>query len=145
MFDFEGLGAWDSQSAVGLHFTQRLSISADNVVLFIRPVVMDLAFVREALRMFGEASGLRVNYAKSEAILIRAAEEDEKLVSAALPWNLGKFPCRFLGLQLAIKQLMRSDWQPAIDAITKLLPGWQRGLMTRAGRLTLVNCVIMHY
>lgn len=59
---------------------QRLSLYADDVVLFIRPSRPDLMFVSEAIMIFGEASGLRINFAKSSAIMIRAEEEDEELV-----------------------------------------------------------------
>jgi hypothetical protein len=45
--------------------TQRISIYADNVVIFIKPTVQDMVAVREILDVFGEASGLRVNYRKT--------------------------------------------------------------------------------
>src|SRR4051812_10270884 len=89
------------------------------------------------------ASGLWINYQKSAAIVIRGDEEDTALVAAALPWSLEKFPCRYLGLQLSIFQLKRSEWQPVVDSVIKFLPGWQRGMISRPGRLTLVNSVIM--
>ena len=58
----------------------RTSLYADDVLLLIRPTRPDLMFVREAIMIFGEASGLRINFAKSSAIMIRAEEEDEELV-----------------------------------------------------------------
>lgn len=61
----------------GIKTMQRLSIYADDVALFIRPSETDLSFVRCALHAFGEASGLRVNYGKSSAILIRGSNEDK--------------------------------------------------------------------
>lgn len=51
---------------------QRLSVYADDVILFIRPTIADLSFTREALQLFGTASGLHVNFAKSSAIMIRS-------------------------------------------------------------------------
>ena len=88
---------------------QRLSLYADDVVLFIKPTWQDLTFVKEILAIFGVASGLKVNYAKSAAIMIRAESEDEGLVKSALPWKIDTFPCKYLGLQLSIKQLKRSE------------------------------------
>ena len=64
---------------------QRLSLYADDVVLFIRPIRSDLFFVKEALGIFGEASGLVINFAKSSAVMIRASEEEEELVKDTLP------------------------------------------------------------
>jgi hypothetical protein len=44
---------------------QRISIYADDVVIFVKPTVQDLVAVRELLALFGEASGLQVNYRKT--------------------------------------------------------------------------------
>lgn len=77
---------------------QRLSLYVDDVVLFIKPSVTDIFFVKEVLQMFGKASGLKVNYGMSSAILIRADEGDEDLVRNALPWKIDRFPCKYLGL-----------------------------------------------
>ena len=121
---------------------QRLSLYADDVVLFIRPTWPDLMCVKEILAIFGVASGLKVNYSKSAAILIRAENEDEELVKSALPWRIDTFPCKYLGLQLSIRQLKRLEWQPIVDMALHILPGWQRGLVTRPGRRILVNQVM---
>jgi hypothetical protein len=44
--------------------TQRVSIYADDVVLFLKPAVQDLVTIRVILKILGEASGLQVNYKK---------------------------------------------------------------------------------
>uniref|UniRef100_A0A453JTB0 Reverse transcriptase domain-containing protein n=1 Tax=Aegilops tauschii subsp. strangulata TaxID=200361 RepID=A0A453JTB0_AEGTS len=49
----------------GCSSMQRISIYADDVVLFIRPSLPDLRFVKEAMLIFGTASGLKINFAKS--------------------------------------------------------------------------------
>ena len=59
---------------------QRLSIYADDVVLFVRPTVSYLRFVKEAPHIFGNASGLHINYAKSMAIMIRDEDGEKELV-----------------------------------------------------------------
>jgi hypothetical protein len=55
---------------------QRLSIYADDVVLFLKPTVQDLTSTRELLSIFGEASGLRINLSKTSATLIRGGQEE---------------------------------------------------------------------
>jgi hypothetical protein len=44
----------------GMGALQRVSIYADDVVLFVRPLNSDLQAIKEILQMFWEASGLRV-------------------------------------------------------------------------------------
>lgn len=99
----------------GISAIQRLSLYADDLALFIRPSLQDLAFVKTTFDIFGEASGLRINYSKSNAILIRNNELDQQRVETMLQCKLGSFPCRYLGLQLGISQLSKADWQPLID------------------------------
>jgi hypothetical protein len=60
---------------------QRLSIFADDVVLFVKPKIGDLVTVRELLRIFGGASGLKVNYQKTAATLIHGEEQDGTLIA----------------------------------------------------------------
>ena len=119
-----------------------LSIYADDVALFIRPSEGDLSFVRSALHAFGKASGLCVNYQKSSAILIRGNEIDQARVEAMLQCNIGESPCKYLGLELAIRQLTGAVWQPIMDKAKKLVPALQRGLIQCPGRLILVKSVI---
>ena len=112
------------------------------MAFFVRPSTQDLEFVRCALEIFGEASGLRVNYSKSSAILITNDAEDRARLQSLLQCPIDEFPCRYLGLQLAIKNLTKAQWQPLLDQVRHFIPAWQRGLMQRPGRLILVKSVI---
>lgn len=126
----------------GISATQRMSLYVDDLALFIRSSTQDLRFVKTAFDIFGEASGLRINYSKSNAILIRQNELDKQRVEAMLQCKIGCFPCRYLGLQLGINQLTKADWQPLIDQVRNFIPAWQRGFIQRPGRLILVKSVI---
>jgi hypothetical protein len=56
--------------------------------------------------------------------------------------NIAKFPIKYLGLQLALRPLTRSEWQPLLDGVSHFIPPWQRGLIARASRLILIKTVI---
>jgi hypothetical protein len=81
---------------------QRLSIFADDVVLFVKPTLGDLVTVRELLKLFGGATGLRVNYRKTAATLIHGEEHHRGLLDAILACQLTDFPIKYLGLQLLL-------------------------------------------
>lgn len=85
-------------SFTGFTAVQSVSIYADDVALFVRPTEVDLRFVTMALKAFGDASGLRVNYHKSSVVLIHGDELDKNRVENLLQCNLGEFPCKYLGL-----------------------------------------------
>ena len=52
-----------------------ISLYADDVMLFCHPTPSDVAAVKGILSLFGDASGLRVNFTKSSATLIRCDVE----------------------------------------------------------------------
>lgn len=86
----------------GVTTMQHLSIYADDVALFVKPTTMDLNFLRIALDIFREASSLRVNYRKYIVIIICGSEVDNNRVARILQCTMGSFPCKYLGIQLAI-------------------------------------------
>jgi hypothetical protein len=55
--------------------TQRISLYADDVVLFIKPCEEEMKMATAMLNKFGEASGLITNLNKSCVIPIRCGEE----------------------------------------------------------------------
>ena len=142
MIKAANLGVGVISNLPGIQAHQSVSIYADDVVLFLKPSPPDLAFVRMMLQMFGEASGLRINYNKSMAIMIHGDDSDSARVESTLQCRSGTFPCKYLGLQLGIKRLSRADWQPMLDHAKSFAPAWHRGLIHRPGRLVLVKAVI---
>jgi hypothetical protein len=62
----------------------RISIYADDVVLFIKPEVEDLSCTKTILDCFGEASGLRVNMQKNSAIPISCSADVKQVISNSL-------------------------------------------------------------
>jgi hypothetical protein len=64
----------------GISPIQCISIYADDVVLFFRPVGNELEAVKQILHAFGIASGLHINYWKTTANVIRGeALEEERI------------------------------------------------------------------
>ncbi|KAM0907037.1 hypothetical protein ACQ4PT_016377 [Festuca glaucescens] len=99
----------------GISAMQRISIYAYDVVLFFRPAVYELVVIKQLLNIFGEASGLQVNYRKTSATLIRGAAEEEAIIQEILGCQCAAFPIKYLGLQLALRPLTRAQWQPMLD------------------------------
>ncbi|WVZ84806.1 hypothetical protein U9M48_031793 [Paspalum notatum var. saurae] len=90
----------------------RISLYADDVVIFLKPKLMDLSIVRDLLHCFGAVTGLKTNLMKSSAIPIQCSEED-------------------------VAHLL-----PLIDKVSSKLPGWKAPLLSKAGRLVVVKSVL---
>lgn len=108
----------------------RVSLYADDVVLFIRPVISDLELIQDIMHLFGAASGLKMNIQKSSVVPIQCLKEDLAVVQRILPCELIEFSCKYLGLPLSIRKLTKDQIQPIIAKIVDQLPGWKAELMT---------------
>jgi hypothetical protein len=123
-------------------FQHRISLYANDVALFLKPEPRDLNTAVRILDLFGEASGLRTNIAKSSIAPIRCTHADLNLVQLLLPCRFETFPIKYLGLPLSLKKLSKAHLQPLIDKVADLLLAWKADLMTRAGRVTQVQFVL---
>jgi hypothetical protein len=87
----------------------------------------------DMMGLFGEASGLQVNFRKATTKLIRGTHEEEERTTRILGCGLARFPIQYLGLQLAVRPLTKAEWQPLLNQVIKCVPAWQRGLIRREG------------
>jgi hypothetical protein len=99
----------------GITELQRISVYADDVIIFCKPLIPELEAVKAILRVFGEASELCVNYRKTSATLICERDGDADRVAEALGCEVVGFPIKYLGMQLSLRPLTKAEWQPLID------------------------------
>ena len=120
----------------------RVSLYADDVVIFLKPSAADIEITLDILQLFGRASGLQTNIQKSSVLPIQCLDEDREILQVYLPCQLVDFPCKYLGVPLSLQKLTKAQIQPIIDKIADQLPSWKADLLTRAGRKVLVQFVL---
>lgn len=120
----------------------RASFYADDAVNFLRPNQEDLRVIKLILDIFGHASGLHTNFAKSSAFPIHCSQEEIHLTSELLACTTKEFPCTYLGLPLTITKPTKEVLLPLIDKVADYLPSWKASLMNRSGRLIMTRVVL---
>lgn len=120
----------------------RTSLYADDAALFIRPTVSDITNMQQILVAFGAATGLQTNMQKSAMLMIQTQDADTAQLTDHFRGSVAQFPAKYLGLPLHIGKTRRADEQALKDKIGARLLGWKGRLLTRAGRLALVNSVL---
>lgn len=121
---------------------QRVSMYADDAMIFLKPKELDLQACAAILNMFGHASGLKINLQKSSALPIRCTQEHMQLVSELLGCVSTSFPCRYLGLPLSIRKQTALQFQDLVDQIAARLPTWKAASLPKSSRLLLVQSVL---
>jgi hypothetical protein len=120
----------------------RISLYADDVVLFLRPSASYIIITLDILQLLGAASGLTTNLQKSSVLPIRCNDDDKAVLLNYLPCQISDFPCKYLGVPLSPLKLTKTQIQPIIEKIADRLPSWKSELLTKAGRLILVQFVL---
>ncbi|KAM0828575.1 hypothetical protein ACQ4PT_067451 [Festuca glaucescens] len=119
----------------------RALMYADDVIMFIKPCREEITAARRPLDAFGEASGLRTNFAKSSLSPIRCDGLDLQGMIQELRRPMSALPCTYMGLPLAVSRLARAELQPVIDKVLNKMVSWS-GISSVTGRLTLLVFVI---
>ncbi|KAM0882066.1 hypothetical protein ACQ4PT_032540 [Festuca glaucescens] len=120
----------------------RASFYADDAALFVNPLKSDITVVQQILQLFGNVSGLRTSLEKCVAYPVACAGVQLDDVLQDFGGVQGSFPCKYLGLPLSFRKPKRVEVQPLFDRAVGRLKGWKGKMMTRKGRLTLINSVV---
>jgi hypothetical protein len=94
------------------------------------------------MKAFGDATGLRINMAKSSIATIRCAGIDMEEILQDFTGRRVAFPIQYLGLPLTLGRIKMVHLQFIQDRAKGRLAGWQGRLVSMAGRCELVRSVL---
>jgi hypothetical protein len=93
----------------------RISMYADDAVIFTNPAKDDIACIMDIMNAFGEATGLKINMQKSTIAPIRCADVDLDTVLQDFPGPRVNFSIHYLGLPLTLGRLKMVHLQYILD------------------------------
>lgn len=103
----------------------RISLYADDAVMFVNTVREEIEVIRTNFDAFGRVSGLKINLDKSAAYPIRCEGLDISSIMERMPCQIKTFPCKYLGLPLSLRKLTRIEIEPLIDRVAAKLLVWK--------------------
>jgi mannosylglycoprotein endo-beta-mannosidase len=91
------------------------------------------------LCFYEKMSGLKINFDKSEVLMI--SQDCEKAIGYAdiLNCATGTWPIKYLGVPVSSSKLHISDWVPLDEKMLRRLDGWKGSALSLGGRLILLN------
>lgn len=120
----------------------RLSLYADDAVIFLNLVQEKVTALFNILDRFGSATGLKLNLEKCTVARIRCSELDMNSILGCFGGKRVSFPMTYLGLPLTLVRLKLAHVQGIIDKSGRRLAGWQGKLLNPAGRRELTHSVL---
>jgi len=115
---------------------------ADDTLILVRATTADVINLRSTLDSFSAATGLKINYHKSNVVPMHVPETSLRRLIKVLQCQRADFPQTYLGLPLSNMKLNLSAFAPLISKVDKQLAGWKATLLNHAGRLVLLNAVL---
>ncbi|XP_077242722.1 uncharacterized protein LOC143883262 [Tasmannia lanceolata] len=97
------------------------------------------------LNSFRDISGLEANVLKSEVFITGIHNHPRQVICSKLNIDEGRLPIRFLGLPFITSRLTNQDCQPLLSKIQKRLAMWGNKMLSRAGRLELIESVLSSF
>ncbi|OAY73596.1 putative ribonuclease H protein [Ananas comosus] len=92
--------------------------------------------------LFEWASGMKINREKSELYYMGQIEGRAARLANLLECKVGTLPTTYLGFPLSPRRPTKAVWTEIIHKIEHRIEGWQAKLLSRGGRLILVNAVL---
>ncbi|XP_071695868.1 uncharacterized protein [Rutidosis leptorrhynchoides] len=98
--------------------------------------------LRNLLKCFELASGLKVNFQKSCIYGIGVDFEEVSHVASRVGCQVGVFSFTYLGLPIGSKMLKLNYWSPVIEKIKGRLSDWRMRTLSFGGRVVLIKSVL---
>jgi hypothetical protein len=97
----------------------------DDTILCIQDNEEQAANLKLLLYFYENMSGLKINFSKSEVVMV--SQDDAKSIqfSNLFKCAIGKWPIKYLGVPVAGSRLHVADWMPISEKMVKRLDGWK--------------------
>lgn len=112
---------------------------ADDMVIVIDKNDLHLANLKFLLLCFEALLGLKINLLKSEIIVLGCDQNDKYRVANLMNCKLGSFPMTYLGIPIADRKLLASDFVLVVNKVGQRVHPWRGKFNTSAGKVILIN------
>ncbi|KAJ9536667.1 LOW QUALITY PROTEIN: hypothetical protein OSB04_un000140 [Centaurea solstitialis] len=113
---------------------------ADDLFVFTGGDVASVEVLKKALFLL--RNGLSPNLTKSDVFFGNVAESEKQAILTCLPFRMGSFPIRYLGVPLSPVYLKVSDYGGLISRVKQRVQNWKMKSLSFGGRRQLVISVL---
>eukprot|EP00253_Pinus_taeda_P018177 PITA_18177 len=129
--------------AVNMFITHLLFV--DDILLFTNGNLNEIRELKNILDLFMKATGMQINYRKSQLITEGLNRLEKNQISSLLPFDVLSMenPFKYLGFLLKPNAYRKQDWNWLVAKIEARISHWSFKWLSRAGRLTLIKSVLL--
>ena len=115
---------------------------ADDTIIMMENTDANILHMKFLLYCFESMSGMKINYHKSEVVVLGCDQREQERVANMLNCRLGALPMNYLGVPIGDHRLTNEQLLFLIEKLSKRMDPWQGSLMSSSARLTLSNACL---
>ncbi|GKU91159.1 hypothetical protein SLEP1_g5069 [Rubroshorea leprosula] len=115
---------------------------ADDTIFFGEATEDNIRVVKSIMRIFEMASGLKINFGKSQLLGVEVDSDWKVRMACILCCKEGKFPFKYLGVPVGGNHRRLAMWQPLLRSFRKKLSTWKGKHLSIGVRIMLINSVL---
>jgi hypothetical protein len=112
---------------------------ADDTIILLAFEEQSILYTKFLLNCFEDMSGLKVNYQKSEVMVVGGTEEEQNSIASMFNCNIGSLPMKYLGVMISDRHMSAADLAYVYRKVEKKLPTWLSVGLTLGGKYILIQ------
>uniref|UniRef100_A0A8I6X0D4 Reverse transcriptase domain-containing protein n=1 Tax=Hordeum vulgare subsp. vulgare TaxID=112509 RepID=A0A8I6X0D4_HORVV len=112
---------------------------ADDTMIMVSGSESDIANLKFLLLCFEEMSGLKINFDKSEVVVLGYSEVDQLRIVDNLNCKLATFPISYLGMPLAESRILVSGFDPLVGRVASRAEPWCGRFTSKCSKSILIS------
>ena len=100
---------------------------------------LDIINLKFLLLCFEAMSGLKINFDKSEVVIIGYSEEEQQLIADNLNCRLTTFPVTYLGMPVRDTRILAKDLDPLVERVKSRAEPWQGRFTSKGSKTVLID------
>ncbi|KAE8817709.1 hypothetical protein D1007_04569 [Hordeum vulgare] len=111
---------------------------AHDTMIMVEGLDSDIVHLKFLLLCFEEMSALKINFDKSEVVVLGYSEAEQQKIADNLNCSLASFPISYLGMPLAESMILMSGFDPLVGRVASRAEPWC-GRFTSKGSKTILS------
>jgi hypothetical protein len=115
---------------------------ADDTILLIQDVAQQAVNLKLLLYIFEAMSGLKINFEKSEVLMILEDDDKQNFYAELFNCQRGSWPIKYLGTPVCARRTSVSEMKFLGEKTKKKMSGWIGNSMSIGGRLIKIDACL---
>jgi hypothetical protein len=112
---------------------------ADDIMIMVEGSELDIANRKFLLLCFETMSGLKINFDKSEVVVMGYNPQDQQRIADTFNYRLTSFPVGYLGMPVRDSRILIKDLDPLVGRVKSKAEPWRGKFTSKGSKTFLIN------